>query len=357
MNRMRAFVAKEFRHILRDRWTMIILLALPVVMLVLFGFAVSTDLREARFAYYDSERSEDNRRIVERLDASEYFALSRALSHPAEAEGAFRSGEIALFVEFSDGALSLAADGVDPNMANSIVNYAAGIIGSAGRLRGGGSDSGYRIQAVTKLLYNPRLLSAYNFVPGVMGMILMLICSMMTSISIAREKEKGTMEVLLVSPMRPLVVILAKAIPYLAVSALNLATIIAISVFVLGVPVTGSLFWLVAVSVVYIFTALALGLLISSVANSQAAALLASGMGLMLPVMILSGMIFPVDQMPALLRWISALLPARWYIAAVRKLMVKGLGLESILTELSILVAMAVLLTAAGLKKFKVRLE
>lgn len=357
MEKLRSFVHKEFLHILRDRWTMVILLALPIVMLVLFGFAISTDLREARFAYYDPDRSEDNRRIVERLDASGYFALPRALSRPAEAESAFRSGEISLFVDFSGGAVSLAADGVDPNMASSIVNYATSIIGADTKAPATGGAAGYRIQAVAKLLYNPRLLSAYNFVPGVMGMILMLICSMMTSISIAREKEKGTMEILLVSPMRPLVVILAKAIPYLAISALNLATIISISVFVLGVPVTGSLFWLVAVSVVYIFTALALGLLISSVANSQAAALLASGMGLMLPVMILSGMIFPVDQMPAFLRWVSALLPARWYIAAVRKLMVKGLGLESILTELSILLAMAVILTAAGLKKFKIRLE
>jgi ABC-2 type transport system permease protein len=190
-----------------------------------------------------------------------------------------------------------------------------------------------------------------------MGMVLMLICAMMTSISIAREKEKGTMEVLLVSPMRPLLIILAKAVPYLALSVINLTTILILSVFVLGVPIAGSLFWLVIVSVVFIFLSLALGLLISSAVSTQSAALLISGMALMMPIMLLSGMMFPVENMPLFLQIISDVIPARWYISAVKKLMIKGLGVASILKELAILSGMTLFILAASLKRFKVRLE
>lgn len=357
MGRFHAFVVKEFRHILRDRWTMMILLALPVVMIVLFGFAISTDLREARFGVWDPRRDAGNRALVDRLDSSQYFAFVKEFRKEAEVDAAFRRGEISLAVLFGDGQITLIADGTEPNTASMVVNYATALLSSSLDGELGGGSVGPRIQTVTRLLYNPQMKSAYNFVPGVMGMILLLICAMMTSISIAREKELGTMEVLLVSPMDPLLVILAKAVPFLVISAVNLGTIILLSVYVLAVPVTGSLIWLVITSLVYILAALALGLLISSVAESQMVALLASGMGLMLPTILLSGMMFPVDQMPAPLRWLSCVLPARWYIAAVRKLMVKGLGVGSILRELGVLVAMATFLMAAGIKKFKVRLE
>jgi ABC-2 type transport system permease protein len=208
-----------------------------------------------------------------------------------------------------------------------------------------------------KLLYNPQMKSAYNFVPGVMGMVLMLICAMMTSISIAREKETGTMEVLLVSPMKPLLIVLAKTVPYFALSIVNLATILILSVFMLGVPIAGSFFWLIAVSLVFIFLSLALGLLISTAVNTQAAALLISGMALMMPIMLLSGMMFPVENMPLFLRIISDAIPARWYIVAVRKLMIKGLGFMAVWRELAILVGMTLAILAVSVKKFKVRLE
>jgi ABC-2 type transport system permease protein len=368
MSKLRAFVAKEFKHIVRDRWTMMILLALPVIMIVLFGFAISTDLKEARFAvlYPHGEepggslngRQANNRRIADRLDASPYFRLVAEFHSEAEMDEAFRQGGISLGVIFGDGQVALVADGTEPNTAATIVNYATAIIASSSAQASAAPvQVQYRIDQTTRLLYNPQMKSAYNFVPGVMGMILLLICAMMTSISIAREKEKGTIEVLLVSPMNPLLVVISKAVPYLALSLVNLATILLLSVYVLGVPISGSLFWLLVTSFVYIFASLALGLLISSAVNSQMVALLISGMGLMLPTILLSGMMFPVDQMPAPLQWLSSLIPARWYIAAVRKLMVKGLGLGAVLQELGVLVAMAVGLTAAGIGKFKVRLE
>ena len=205
-----------------------------------------------------------------------------------------------------------------------------------------------------KLLYNPQMKSAYNFVPGVMGLILMLICAMMTSISIVREKETGTMEVLLVSPVKPLFIILAKAVPYFVLSFVNLTTILLLSVYV---PVAGSLFWLVVVSLLFIFVSLALGLLISTVTRTQVAAMLVSGLMLMMPTMLLSGMIFPIESMPVILQAISAVLPARWYIQAVRKLMIEGVDVSLVLMEVGILATMAVLLITVSFKKFKHRLE
>jgi ABC-2 type transport system permease protein len=198
---------------------------------------------------------------------------------------------------------------------------------------------------------------AYNFVPGVMGMILMLICAMMTSISIAREKETGTMEILLVSPVKPIYIILAKAVPYFVLSLVNLTSILLLSVYLLGVPVAGNLIWLVLLSFVYIFVNLSLGLVISSVVNSQLMALLISGMVLMLPVIMLSGMMFPIENMPVVFQWISQIIPAKWFIIGVKKIMSKGVGLSAIIPELIVLSGMAALLISVSLKKFKYRLE
>lgn len=236
-------------------------------------------------------------------------------------------------------------------------SYATGIIAAATRQLLPAGVSVPAIQPEVKLLYNPQMKSVYNFVPGVMGLILMLICAMMTSISIVREKETGTMEVLLVSPVRPFFLILSKAVPYFVLSFVNLATILLLSVYVLHVPVAGSLLWLVAVSLLFIFVSLSLGLLISTVTQTQVAAMLASGLMLMMPTMLLSGMIFPVESMPWVLQGISALIPARWYIQAVRKLMIQGVDVVNVLSEVAILSGMAVLLITVSLKKFKNRLE
>jgi ABC-2 type transport system permease protein len=207
------------------------------------------------------------------------------------------------------------------------------------------------------MLYNPQMKSAYNFVPAIMGMLLMLVCAMMTSVSIVREKEKGTMEVLLVSPVRPLMIIVAKAIPYLALAVAILAIILLMARYVLGVPLAGSLFWIIAISVIYILLALSLGLLISNVAKTQLVALLLSAMVLLMPIVMLSGMLFPVESMPRVLQWVSAIIPPRYYIEAMRKLMIMGVGIEAVLKEVVILIGMTALLLAVALKKFNTRLE
>lgn len=307
------------------------------------------------------------RRIVDRIGASEYFRMERMIHSPEELETIFREGDADLAIVFStrfadgiytgDSQIQLVADATDPNMATTRTNYAAGIIASVQQELMPPGVSVATIVPDVKLLYNPQMKSTYNFVPGVMGLILMLICAMMTSISIVREKETGTMEILLVSPVKPLFVILSKAVPYFVLSFINLVTILLLSVYVLHVPVAGSLFWLITVSLLFIFVSLALGLLISSVTRTQVAAMLASGLILMMPTMILSGMIFPIESMPLVLQIISDILPARWYIQAVRKLMIEGVDITLVLKEVGILALMAAVLITVSFKKFKNRLE
>ena len=256
-----------------------------------------------------------------------------------------------------EAAVQLIADGTDPNQASMMTAYAQGVLASCQAELMGQHHVPMQIAVETRMLYNPQIESAYNFVPGVMGVVLMLICAMMTSVAIVREKETGTMEVLLASPMRPLQIILSKATPYFVLSAANIVTILLLAVLVMGVPIRGSLFWLAVVSALFVLVALSLGLLISTLVSSQMAALLVSGIGLMMPTLIFSGLIFPIESMPAVLRWIPDFIPARWYISAVRKIMIEGVGVDCFIQELSIIVLMAVVLTMVALKKFKVRLS
>lgn len=367
MKQFIAFVRKEFYHIFRDRRTMLILLGMPVVQIILFGFAISTEVKNVRVSVLDPSNDVMTRRIIDRIQASEYFVVDRLLHTPQELETAFREGDTDLAIVFGtrfmdriytgDAEIQLIADATDPNMATMRTNYASGIIASVQQEMMPAGTSMPTIVPDLKLLYNPQMKSTYNFVPGVMGLILMLICAMMTSISIVRERETGTMEILLVSPVRPLFVILSKAVPYFVLSFVNLITILLLSVYVLHVPVAGSLFWLITVSLLFIFVSLALGLLISSVTRTQVAAMLVSGLVLMMPTMILSGMIFPVESMPLVLQVISDVMPARWYIQAVRKLMIEGVDISYVLKEVGILSVMALVLITVSFKMFKNRLE
>lgn len=368
MDRFLSFVKKEMLHILRDKRTMLLLLGMPIAQIVLFGFAISTEVKNTKVAILDLSRDDATRRVAEALDASRYFEVVARLDDADEIEPVFRQGKAALVVVFQDGfresllrdgkaKIQLVADATDPNTATVFLQYATSIATSYAREQGPPSAAPTRIIPEVRLLYNPQMKGAYNFVPGVLGMMMLLVCAMMTSISIVRERETGTMEVLLVSPVRPIFVIFAKMVPYFLLSCVNLATVLLVSVFVLDVPVAGSLPALVLVSFVYILLALALGLLISTIATTQVAAMLVSGMAFMLPVILLSGMMFPVESMPTALQWLSNAIPARWYIAAVKDVMIKGLGFLSIAKELAILSGMTVLILVVALKNFKTRLE
>ena len=322
MKQFIAFVIKEAKHILRDKRTMLILFGMPVVMMLLFGFAITTDVKNVRTVVVTSEMSPRTQQTVERLAQSEYFVITQMVNTPQEAERLIRTQQADMALVFARNRdLQIMVDGSDPNMAQQWTTYAQQTMAAA-------NSSLFTLHS--SLLYNPQMKSAYNFVPAIMGMLLMLICAMMTSISIVREKEKGTMEVLLVSPVRPLMVIIAKAVPYLVLAFAILITILLMARFVLGVPLAGSLFWILAVSTLYILLALSLGLLISNVAQTQLVALLLSAMVLLMPVVMLSGMLFPVESMPTILQWISAVVPPRYYIEAMRKLMIMGVGIGEV---------------------------
>lgn len=368
MKQFIAFVQKEFYHIFRDKRTMLILLGMPVVQIILFGFAITTEVKNNHIAILDPSNDVVTRRIIDRLDASEYFTVAEVLSHPDEINQVFEEGKATLVVVFNedfsqrllhtgDAAIQLLADASDPNQGILISNYASGIIRSYQEELMLEQHIPFQITPTIKMLYNPQLKSAYNFVPGIMGLILMLICAMMTSIAIVREKETGTMEVLLASPIKPIYIILAKIVPYFTLSIVNLTTILLLAYFVLKVPVAGSLSGLVLVSLFFIMVALSLGMLISSVAKTQVAAMLVSGMGLLMPTILLSGMVYPIESMPDILQYFTAIIPARWYIEAVRKLMIQGVPFIFVLKELTILGLIALFLTTVSLKRFKVRLN
>lgn len=367
MKQFGAFIKKEFYHILRDKRTVLIVLVMPVVLIVLFGFALSTEVRNVDIAILTPEPDHMIEQIADRLDASEYFTVKRWLHTPDEIDRVMKSGDIQMVIAFGqhfsgnmltpDGSqMQLIVDASDSNMAQSYASYASGIIADFGReMAAAGNGKGVTTQV--QFLYNPQMKSAYNFVPGIMGLIMMLICAMMTSISIVREKEMGTMEVLLVSPVRPVYIVVSKMVPYFVLSCINLITILLLSVFVLKVPVAGSLAALGLVSLIYIITNLSLGLLISTMAQQQVIALMFSGLLLMVPAIVLSGMVFPVESMPPLLQALSCVVSPRWYISAVRKLMIQGLPLVYAWKETVILISMAVVLIAASLKLLKNRLE
>lgn len=351
MQQFISFVIKEARHILRDKRTMLILFGMPIVLMLLFGFAITTDVRNVRTVVVTSHMDHQTQAAVNQLAASEYFTITNTVPTPKEAEQLIRNQKADMAIVFGQDyaskhtGIQLIVDGADPNMAQQWTNYAQQTLTS------------HPLPLTTKMLYNPQMRSAYNFVPAIMGMLLMLICAMMTSISIVREKERGTMEVLLVSPVRPLMIIIAKAIPYLVLAFIILTTILLLGRFVLNVPVAGSIVWIYVVSTIYILLALSLGLLISSVSTSQLMALLLSAMVLLIPIVMLSGMMFPVESMPTILQWISAIVPPRYYIEAMRKLMIMGVGIREIAREVGILSAMTLVVLVISLKKFKTRLE
>lgn len=367
MKQLLTFIRKEFHHILRDVRTMMVLLGLPIVQLLIFGFAITNETRNSNIAVLDNAKDETTQKIITRIESSRYFDIDRTLTTNQQIESAFKTGKIKLAVVFQQNfqndlahankaQIQLIADATDPNQATTLVNYASSIIMDYQSELNQQNNLPYTINTEMRMLYNPELKGAYSSVPGVMGMILLLISTMMTSISIVREKELGTMEILLVSPMKPMLVILSKAIPYFIVSLVNIATILLLSVFVLGMPIQGSIFLLIAVTILYLLCALSLGLLISTVTNTQLAAMLISLLGLMLPVVMLSGYAFPIANMPVPLQVVSNIIPAKWYIIMVKSVMIKGMGFAGIWKESLVIIGMTLFFLFISIKRFKVRL-
>lgn len=367
MKQFNAFVKKEFHHIFRDTRTVFILLGMPIMQIIIFGFALTNEVKNSRIAVLDNSKDAATASLINELEASRYFDIEKNIYSYNDIEQSFREGKIKMAVvfpqrfgedlqHFNKAQVQLVADASDPNVANTLTNYATAVVMDYQKRITGDRQLPYTINTEMRMLYNPQMKGAYNFVPGVMAMVLMLVCTLMTAITVVREKEMGTMEILLASPIKPLKIIIAKAVPYLLLSLVNVASILLLSVFVLEVPVNGSLLLLSFESILFTLTCLAFGLLISASTASQQTAMFISLTGMFLPTVMLSGFMFPIENMPLPLRIISNAVPAKWYYMIVKDVMIKGVGLESIWKETLILAGMMFFLLAMAIKKFKIRL-
>ncbi|MFD2514834.1 ABC transporter permease [Pontibacter locisalis] len=368
MNQFLSFVRKEFYHIFRDPRTMFILLGMPVILMIIFGFALTNEVKNSDIAVLDHSKDATTSSLIAELEASRYFNIEKRLRSYEQVEEEFKKGNIKMAVvlpqnfgsdllHLNSAQVQLIADASDPNVASTLTNYASAIIMDFQNRITDDRGLPYTIDTEMRMLYNPQMKGAYSFVPGVMAMVLMLVCTMMTAITIVREKETGTMEVLLVSPVQPLKIVTAKAVPYLLLSLINIATILMLSYFVLDVPINGSLTLLVLQSILFTVTSLALGLLISAITSSQQTAMFISLTGMFLPALMLSGFMFPIENMPTILQLLSHLVPAKWYYIIVRSVMIKGAGLEAVWKETLILSGMLLFFLFMSIKKFNIRLS
>jgi ABC-2 type transport system permease protein len=367
MKQFITFVKKEFAHVLRDRKTLLILFGLPVVQIMIFGFALTNEVKNSKIIIVDYAKDMATQQITAKIGASKYFEIEKSVISPMEINNAFKEGKIKLAVVFPENfnddlthqnkaTIQIIADASDPNIANTLANYLSTIITDYQTELTVNQQMSYRIIPETRMLYNPQLKGVHNFVPGVMALVLMLVCVMMTAISIVKEKETGTMEILLVSPFKPILVIISKAVPYLILSLVNVTTILLLSVFVLDLPINGSIFLLFAESTLFIITCLSLGLLISIKTQSQQIAMLISLLGMLLPTILFSGFMFPIENMPWPLQLISNVIPAKWFYIIVKSIMIKGLGFLAIWKETATLLGLTIFLVAVSIKNFKIRL-
>lgn len=367
MKQLINFVKKEFAHVLRDRKTLLILFGMPVVQILIFGFALTNEVKNSKIVVMDQAKDLASQQIITKIAASRYFDIEKTVMNSEQMEEAFRKGKIKMAIVFPSGfnetllhqqkaQIQVLADASDPNTASMLSNYLSSIVQDYQNGLDELTAVPYQIKPEIRMLYNPQLKGAHNFVPGVMALILMLVCVMMTAISIVKEKETGTMEILLVSPFKPVLVILSKTVPYLLLSLINVASILLLSVYVLDLPVNGSVWLLFAESTLFIITCLSLGIFISIKTDSQQLAMLISLMGMFLPTVLFSGFMFPIENMPMPLQIISNVVPAKWFYIIVKSIMIKGLGFSAIWKETLILVGITLVLLGLSLKSFKIRL-
>jgi ABC-2 type transport system permease protein len=368
MKKLLVFIRKEFYHVSRDPRTLLIMFGLPVVQIILFGFALTSEVKNIDILISDNSKDIITTQITAKIKATHYFFVQEKTIGNSEIQKTFKKGKVQCVLvfpaNFSDdlshsgkAQIQIITDGSDPNTAKTIVNYLTTLIGSYQQASFPTAALQYQIITEPRMLYNEDDNGSLNFIPGVMALILMLVCTALTSVSIVKEKELGTMEVLLVSPFRPVMVLVAKAVPYFLLSLLNFTIILLLSVFLLHIEVKGNLLLLFGESALFILTCLSLGLLISNSTNAQQTALLISMMGMMLPTIIFTGFIFPLENMPRIFQIIANLVPSKWYFIIIKSVMLKGLGLQYVWKETLILIAMATILLTIALKKFKIRLQ
>ncbi|MBT3302305.1 MAG: ABC transporter permease [Bacteroidetes bacterium] len=368
MNRFKGFVIKEFFHILRDPRTLLILIGIPVAQIMIFGFVISNDIKDVHIAIYDQSNDEVTREITNKIISSGYFILDEPITHHNQIEKRFKRGIVREVIVFEqdfaekleregNADLQIIADASDANTANLISNFTQAIVSDYLRKLNVNSQVPLKIETEARMLFNEEMKGVYMFVPGTMALILMLISTMMTSISIAKEKEFGTMEVLLVSPLKPIQIIIGKVAPYVALAFLDAVLILIMGIYVFKMPLLGSTLLLLLASLLYILMALSLGILISTIVKTQQVAMFISLIGLLLPTMLLSGFIFPIENMPLVLQWVANILPFKYFIVMIKDIMLKGVGMAYIWKEVLILIGFTVFFIVVSVKKFKLRLE
>ncbi|WP_264558374.1 ABC transporter permease [Flavobacterium sp. N2270] len=368
MKRFIGFVKKEFYHIFRDKRSLFILFGMPIAQILLFGFAITNEINNVEIAIFDQSNDVETQKIINKIKSSPYFNVENQINNESDIEKEFKKGKIKAVLIFERdfsknlqtknvAVVQAITDATEPNVANTIANYTSAIIQNYQSQKKQPKTNLVKVEVQSRMFYNPELKSVFNFVPGVMTVILMLVSAMMTSISITREKEIGTMEILLVSPIKPFQVIIGKVFPYIFLSIINAIIILLLGFFVFKMPINGSLLLLSFESILFIISALSLGILISTISDSQQTAMMLSLMGLMLPVIILSGFIFPINSMPLPMQIISNIIPAKWFIIIVKAIMLKGVGIQYIWKETLILIGMTILFITISIKKYKIRLE
>jgi ABC-2 type transport system permease protein len=341
---------------------------MPIAQIMLFGFAITNEINNVDIAILDKSKDATTKEIINKISSSNYFSNQEAIENEAEIESVFKKGKVKAVLIFekdfskklikeNKATIQIITDATDPNTANTISNFTNSILRKYQQEINKDIKIAYQIIPQTQMAYNAELKSVFMFVPGVMTIILMLVSAMMTSISITKEKELGTMEILLVSPLKPFQVIIGKVVPYIFLSIINAIVIIVLSIFIFKMTVQGSLFLLGAESVLFIVNALSLGILISTISETQQTAMMISLMGLMLPVILLSGFIFPISSMPLPLQVISNVIPAKWFIIILKGIMLKGVGIALVWKETLILLGMTVFFIVLSIKKYKIRLE
>lgn len=366
MIKLFSFIKKEFRHILRDKLTLLILFGIPIVQIMLFGYVISNEIKNIPIAFIDLSNDNLTSRLQNKIISSGYFIEKEKYLTYENIEKLFKSGKIKEVIVFepnfekkyikqNKANIQLVIDATDANTANIIASYTAALIMNFVEEQNSYQQKILDINIEQRMFYNEQQKSSYLFVPGTIAVILMLICAMLTSVSITREKEFGSMSILLISPLKPIHIIIGKVTPYFILSILIASTILAIGHFVFQVPIKGSLVLLFAETLLYMFLSLSLGIFISIIAKSQQFAMFMSMLGLMLPSILLSGFIFPIENMPSWLQIFCQIAPPRWFIEIIRGIMLKGVGLSLIWKQTLILIFMTLFFITLSVKKFKIR--
>jgi ABC-2 type transport system permease protein len=366
MSAFAGLLRKEWLHILRDRRTLLVVIFMPILQVVLFGYAIRTDVSSIRLAIVDPSPDASTIELRSRFGATDAFRIVSVLPNAGTLDGLFASGAIQEAVvldgDFANrlarglpARILIVADASEPNSGSAMESYALGVIQGYERdiaVKGGA----VRIIPEARMRFNPTRASSNLFVPGLIAFVLTIISALMTAISLTREKETGTMEILLVSPLRPIQIIVGKVLAYLVIGFVSVLLVVAEARLIFAVPLRGSLLLLLAEGVLFILTSLSLGILISSRTSSQRVAMIGALAGTMLPTILLSGFIFPIESMPWPLRFISNIVPAKWFVLIARGIMLKGIGLEYLWPQTLILFAMTIVLVAAATRSFRVRL-